>query len=167
MFINHNRILLVVIAAAVGCLVNMPQFKLKDPMMKAVAFASSLYLSYVVLNSQGYIENLAGHPVGRPVRWCGDDAGIGAFITNPGVDSVTCTDSRPCKPNMDGARDQQMCTEYKATCNSGSGGTWRRVGISNDWTANTQDACCDLEACKVVPVRHKKARYSELSSSIQ
>jgi len=56
MFVNKNRILLVVISVAVGCLVNMPQMKLKDPMMKAGAFAVCLYLSYTFLNSQGLIE---------------------------------------------------------------------------------------------------------------
>ena len=55
MFVNKNRILLVVISVAVGCLVNMPQMKLKDPMMKAGAFAVCLYLSYTFLNSQGLI----------------------------------------------------------------------------------------------------------------
>jgi hypothetical protein len=62
MFVNQNRVLLVVIAVAVGCLVNMPQMKLKDPMMKAGVFAACLYLAYAVLNSQGLVE---GHEDGE------------------------------------------------------------------------------------------------------
>ena len=64
-----NRVLLVVVAVIVGCLVNMPQMKLKDPMMKAGAFAVCLYLSYTFLNSQGLIEaNWLDKSVAKLVR---------------------------------------------------------------------------------------------------
>jgi hypothetical protein len=56
MLVNQNRVLLVVIAVAIGCLVNMPQMKLKDPMMKAGVFAVCLYVAYWFLNSQGLVE---------------------------------------------------------------------------------------------------------------
>ena len=56
MFVNQNRVLLVVIAAAVACLVNMPELKLKDPMMKGGVFGVCLYLAYAFLNSQGLVE---------------------------------------------------------------------------------------------------------------
>jgi hypothetical protein len=56
MLVNQNRVLLVVIAVAVGCLVNIPQMKLKDPMMKAGVFGVCLYLSYAFLNSQGLVD---------------------------------------------------------------------------------------------------------------
>jgi len=59
MLVNQNRVLLVIIAVIVGCLVNMPQLKLKDPMMKAGAFAACLYVAYAFLNSQGLIEGVA------------------------------------------------------------------------------------------------------------
>jgi len=58
MLVNQNRVLLVVIAVAVGYLVNMPKLKLKDPMMKAGVFAAVLYLAYWFLNSQGLVEGL-------------------------------------------------------------------------------------------------------------
>jgi hypothetical protein len=56
MLVNQNRVLLVVIGVVVGCLVNMPQMKLKDPMMKAGVFAACLYVAYWFLNSQGLVE---------------------------------------------------------------------------------------------------------------
>ena len=56
MLVNQNRVLLVVIAVAVGCLVNMPQMKLKDPRKKAGVFGVCLYLAYWFLNSQGLVE---------------------------------------------------------------------------------------------------------------
>jgi hypothetical protein len=59
MLVNQNRVLLVIIAVAVGCLVNMPQMKLKDPMMKAGVFAVCLYVAYWFLNSQGLVEALS------------------------------------------------------------------------------------------------------------
>jgi len=59
MLVNQNRVLLVVIAVAVGCLVNMPQLKLKDPMMKAGVFSVCLYLSYAFLNSQGLVDGFS------------------------------------------------------------------------------------------------------------
>ena len=56
MLVNQNRVLLVVIAVIVGCLVNMPQLKLKDPKKKAGVFAAVLYLAYWFLNSRGLVE---------------------------------------------------------------------------------------------------------------
>ena len=56
MLVNQNRVLLVVIAVTVGCLVNMPELGLKDPMMKAGVFSVCLYVAYAFLNSQGLVE---------------------------------------------------------------------------------------------------------------
>jgi hypothetical protein len=60
MLVNQNRVLLVVIAVIVGCLVNIPQLKLKDPMMKGGVFATCLYIAYWFLNSQGLVEGADG-----------------------------------------------------------------------------------------------------------
>jgi len=56
MLVNQNRVLLVIIAVIVGCLVNMPQLKLKDPKKKLAVFSGVLYLAYWFLNSQGLVE---------------------------------------------------------------------------------------------------------------
>jgi len=58
MLVNQNRVLLVIIAVIVGCLVNMPQLKLKDPRKKLAVFAGVLYLAYWFLNSQGLVEGV-------------------------------------------------------------------------------------------------------------
>ena len=63
MLVNQNRVLLVVIAVAIGCLVNMSEMKLKDPMMKAGVFAICLYVAYWFLNRQGLVEVMSVIPV--------------------------------------------------------------------------------------------------------
>ena len=94
MFENMNRVLLVFIAVIIGYIVNMPQLKIKKPMVKAGVFAGVLYVAYTFFNSYGVIEGAGGGPGGG-----GGGGSESEMSSDPGVDPVSAATLRRIDEN--------------------------------------------------------------------